>query len=186
MRIQKMLFETSALLEGHFQLSSGLHSDKYVQCAILLSYPELARESGDMLAQKLIKYSPDIVVSPAVGGIVIGQEVANALNVRHFFAEKENGKPVLRRGFKVKENMLAVVVEDVVTTGLSVNEVCLMLEENGVKTVAIGSIINRSGKENPFSYPFEYLLKIGLEVYKPEECPLCKEGIPLEKPGSRK
>jgi len=187
----KILEETEALLEGHFLLSSGLHSDKYVQCAKLLQYPAVAETTGIDLAGQ-IKYSglymPDFIASPAIGGIVIGQEVAKALGIRHNFIEKDSeGKPILRRGFNIKPGEKFIVVEDVVTTGKSTHEVLDTAKKMGAEPVAVLSIINRTGsKKSPFGIPFEYLVKLELNTYNPKNCPLCSEGIPLIKPGSRK
>ncbi|RKZ32758.1 orotate phosphoribosyltransferase [bacterium] len=189
--LKKMLEDTGALLSGHFLLSSGLHSDKYVQCAKLLQYPHLAQIAGTKLAEK-IKNSgfqlPEIVASPAIGGIVIGQEVARSLGVKHIFVEKDNtGKPCLRRGFYVNKGEHFVIVEDVVTTGKSTGEVFSLLKSLGAEPTMVVSIIDRSGdNELPFKAPFISLLKLELNTYSLQDCPLCKNKIPLEKPGSRK
>ncbi len=187
----ELLEKTGALLTGHFKLSSGLHSDRYVQCAKLLQYPQLARQVGQALAERLENSGfnlPEVVVSPALGGIIIGQEVAGALGVRHIFVEKDDeGKPVLRRGFTVARGENFVVVEDVVTTGRSTAEVIDLISSMGGEIVAVLSIVDRTGGKQPrFMAPFISLVKLDFNVYEPENCPLCAQGIPAEKPGSRK
>jgi len=189
--ILELLERTGALLTGHFKLSSGLHSDRYVQCAKLLQYPQLARQVGEALAERLKNSGfemPEFVVSPALGGIVIGQEVAAALGVRHIFVEKDDeGKPVLRRGFAVGRGEDFVVVEDVVTTGRSTAEVIDLMRSFGAEVVAVLSIVDRTGGREPlFKAPFMSLVSLEFNVYEPEKCPLCAQGIPLVKPGSRK
>ena len=193
-----LLEKTGALLEGHFLLSSGLHSNRYVQCAKLLMYPDIAEKVGLALAEKFMESDccpeitkenmPDIVVSPALGGLIIGQEVARKLGRRHIFVEKPDGKtPSLRRGFSIQSGDRFVVVEDVVTTGKSTKEVLSIINELGGEPVAVLSIIDRTGnKACPFDIPFISLIELEFEIYKPYECPICKEGIPLTKPGSRK
>ncbi len=185
MDIEQRLLETDALLQGHFILSSGLHSDKYVQCARLLQYPEYAREAGEALAARIKEFRPNIIVSPAIGGLIIGHETAEALSIPHIFVEKKDGKPLLRRGFEVEKGQRIVIVEDVVTTGLSAMEVVKVIEHLGAEVVAMASIINRSGRENPFDRDYRNLFSLGLEVYEPSECPLCSKGIEAIKPGSR-
>ncbi len=182
--LRKLFIERGALLQGHFLLSSGLHSGRYLQCALLLSDPKIAEQLGKALAEKL-KEKPDVVLSPAIGGIVIGQEVAKALGVRHFFAERENGKMVLRRGFLLSQGQKCVVVEDVVTTGGSSQEVIAMADLKGVKTLSVLSIADRGSGSHQFKVPFESLLKIQIESFNPADCPLCQEGTPAVKPGSR-
>lgn len=183
--IAQRLTETGAMLEGHFLLSSGLHSNKYVQCARLLQFPEHATWAGETLVKMLPDIEFDLVISPAVGGIVIGQEVAKALGVPHIFVEKEDGVPTLRRGFSISGGEKIVVVEDVVTTGKSTREVIDVVEKAGGKVVACCAMVDRGGSKN-LSLPFAALTTLQIEVFKPEECPLCREGIQLVKPGSRK
>ena len=189
-QVIEMLERTGALLSGHFKLSSGLHSDKYVQCAKLLQYPELARRLGTELANRLRDSGftlPEVVASPALGGIIIGHEVAAALGVRHIFVEKDSqGKPVLRRGFSIAKGANFVVVEDVVTTGRSTAEVIDLLMSMGGEPVAVLAIVDRTGGKEPlFKAPFISLVTLDFKVYEPENCPLCAQGVPIEKPGSR-
>ncbi len=183
--IIQRLTETGAMLEGHFLLSSGLHSNRYVQCARLLQFPEHATWAGEKLAEKLPVKAIDLVASPAIGGIVIGQEVAKALGVPHIFVEKEEGTPVLRRGFAIEPGQRVLVVEDVVTTGKSTKEVIDVVKSAGGEVVACCAIVDRGGGDK-VDFPFAALIKLEIAVYKPEECPLCKAGLPLDKPGSRK
>ncbi|MCD6418263.1 orotate phosphoribosyltransferase [bacterium] len=190
--ILSLLSRTGALLEGHFLLSSGLHSDRYVQCAKLLQYPDIAEMVGRALSQKFRSQNfpaPDIVASPAIGGIVIGQEVARAMAIPHIFVEKDDtGKPVLRRGFEIEKGKKFIVVEDVITTGKSTNEVIELLRKGGGIAVGVLCIVDRSGtRELPFKdIPTISLIKLNVSTYNPAECPLCKENIPVVKPGSRK
>ncbi len=188
----ELLHQTGAIMEGHFLLSSGLHSDRYVQCARLLQYPDYAERAGRFLVHRLDELGlqwPDLVASPAIGGIVIGQEVARALGVRHIFVEKDDeGNPTLRRGFFVEEDENVLVVEDVVTTGKSSKEVIRLVSGLGGNVVAVAAIVDRtSGRRNVFgAIPFVAGVKLDLKTFKPEDCPLCHAGKPLKKPGSRK
>ncbi|MFC1501125.1 orotate phosphoribosyltransferase [Elusimicrobiota bacterium] len=184
----KELFEKNkALLTGHFLLSSGLHSDTYFQSAIVLQYPEIAEKLGKAIAQKAIKAVSkiNVVVSPALGGLIIGQEVARALGCRAIFVEKVDGKLTMRRGFAVEPNEKCLVVEDVITTGLSTNEVIRVLKSMNADVVAVASLVDRSGGKADFSAPKISLLDLDIKSYKSEECPLCKEGLKIVKPGSR-
>ncbi|AAD35418.1 orotate phosphoribosyltransferase [Thermotoga maritima MSB8] len=183
--IKEILEKTGALMEGHFILSSGKHSSRYVQCARLFEFPEYGDVVGEELAKLLKKYDVETVVGPAMGGVILSYVVARYLKARSLFAERENGVMKLRRGFFVKPGEKVAVVEDVVTTGGSVKEVIELLKEYGANVVCVGSIIDRSGGKVDFGVPFESLLKLDLPVYDPEDCPLCKQGIPAEKPGSR-
>jgi len=191
-RLLELLKKTGALLEGHFLLSSGLHSDKYIQCAKLLQYPDIAEEIGRALALRFAHErlpAPDLVASPALGGLIIGHEVASALNVRHIFIEKDSdGKPALRRGFDIKKGEKFLVAEDVVTTGKSTREVLDVLRAIGGEPVAIGAIVDRSsGRKLPFEgIPLIALEKLDIATYDPKDCPLCAKGIAVVKPGSRK
>lgn len=175
-----------ALLEGHFLLSSGLHSGGYLQCALVLQRPDLAEKLCRALAQKISKLKPQVVIGPALGGVVVSYEMARALKVRSLFAERLDGTLALRRGFSLKKNEKALVVEDVVTTGKSTREVVAIVESYGAKVVGIASIVDRSDGQAGFAQPFESLLAINIETNSPENCPLCREGkVPAVKPGSR-
>lgn len=174
-----------ALRRGHFLLSSGLHSPAYVQCALLLESPERAAVAGRAIADRLRPLAPDSVLSPALGGVVIGYEVARALGLPFRFAERAGEKLALRRGFELASGEKVVIVEDVVTTGKSTLETARLAEESGAVVVGIGSIIDRSGGRHGFEVPFEALLPFDLPAYAPESCPLCREGSPAVKPGSR-
>lgn len=175
-----------ALLSGHFLLSSGLHSPNYMQCALLLQKPWVAEKLCKALAKRLKKLKANVVIGPAMGGIVIAYELGRALKVRSIFTERSESVFTLRRGFSLKKNEKAIIVEDVVTTGKSTNEVIDVVETYGAKVVGVASIVDRSGSDGIFKVPFESLLKIDIKTYKPEDCPLCKEGkIPAIKPGSR-
>jgi orotate phosphoribosyltransferase len=176
-----------ALLEGHFKLSSGLHSSRYLQCALYLADPTRAEAAGRQLAARLKSAAAQLVVAPALGGVVIGHEVARALeDVPFFFTERSEGAMTLRRGFRIEPGARVLVVEDVVTTGGSTREVMGAVTQEGAVVVGVGAIVNRSGSENPFTpLPFTALLTVDVPTYKPESCPLCASGIPLTKPGSR-
>ncbi len=185
------LFErTGGYLRGHFLLTSGLHSPEYLQCAVVLQYPEhagrLGAELGAALAQ-LAGRPVSVVASPALGGIVIGHEVARALGARAIFTERDSsGRMTLRRGFRVEAGEPAVVVEDVVTTGGSTREVIEVLRAAGAEVVAAGSIIDRSAGKADVGLPRVALATLDVVTYPPEDCPLCRQGIPVEKPGSRR
>lgn len=184
MDIIATFLKCEALLEGHFILSSGLHSNRYLQCAKILQYPEIAGELGAAIAAKFADTQIDTVVGPAMGGVVIAQEVARALKCRSIFSERENGAMTLRRGFTVKEGERILICEDVVTTGGSSIEVGKMLEAKGAKVVGFASIIDRSNGQVPFSAPYRALEKVSVETYQPDDCPLCKAGSVAYKPGS--
>jgi orotate phosphoribosyltransferase len=175
--------DKGAYLEGHFQLSSGLHSSNYIQCARILQFPAIASELGAKLASFFSE--TDLVLSPALGGIIIGHEVARALGVPFVFCERENKEFVLRRGFRMDRGQKVVVIEDVVTTGLSTMETVAVAEREGAVVSGIGSIVDRSVSELAFRAPYYSLLRLPLAQYKPESCPLCRKNIPLVKPGSR-
>lgn len=181
--------ETGAYLKGHFRLTSGLHSNEYLQCALVLQYPAHAERFGRELAARLP--ACDLVVSPAVGGLIIGHEVARAKGtqdkpVRFLFTERDtDGNMTLRRGFSVEPGETALVIEDVVTTGGSTREVIALLGAAGVRVVGAGSIIDRSGGRADLGVPRVALATLDVVAYPPEDCPLCKQGIPVVKPGSR-
>ena len=177
--------ETGALLTGHFRLSSGLHSDRYLQCARILMWPERAERAGRELADRLSEFSPDVVVSPALGGVVIGQEVGRALGVRALFAERRDGAFVLRRGFSIAPGERVAVVEDVFTTGGSTREVCRTVEEAGGRIVAVGSLVDRGLPPDAFPVPSRSVLSLPVPAWRPEECPLCAKDVAMDTPGSR-
>lgn len=177
--------EHSALLEGHFVLSSGLHSDRYIQCALVLQHPRVAEKLCAELAAKLRDQGATTVAAPALGGVLVAHEVARALGVRALFTERQNGVMTLRRGFSIEPGEPTLVVEDVITTGLSTRETIKCVEEAGGKVVGAGSLIDRSGGSADLGHPKASLVTLSVQNYKPEECPLCKSGIPTIKPGSR-
>lgn len=184
-KIEEALHRTGVLKQGHFLLSSGRHSRQYMQCAQLLQYPQEAEMAGKALAELFRDEAVDVVVGPALGGVIIAHEVARALGVRCLFTERKEGVMELRRGFAIQPGERALVIEDVVTTGGSVKEVIEVLEPLGATIVGVGSIVDRSGGQNPFSYPYRALTKVDIETYAPENCPMCREGQPAVKPGSR-
>src|SRR5262252_1358508 len=180
------LFRRSgALLEGHFRLTSGLHSPGYLQCALVLAQPDLAEMLGRALADRIRHVRATVVLSPAIGGIVIGQEVGRALGVRAMFAERQDGQLTLRRGFTLSERDRVLVVEDVLTTGGSTRETMDVAKAAGAQVVGAASIVNRSGGTIKFDVPLESLLDYSLPTYEPDKCPLCAKGLPVVKPGSR-
>jgi orotate phosphoribosyltransferase len=186
--VRELFKKNNALLNGHFKLSSGLHSDTYFQSALILQYPKEAERLGEELAKKIKENNikVDVVVSPAIGGIVIGQELCRALSVRAIFTERVDDKVLLRRGFSVSNNEKVLVVEDVITTGLSTREVIETLKANGAQVVAVVSLVDRSAGKVDFGVPSFSLLSLEVKSYKEEDCPMCKEGSIAVKPGSRK
>jgi orotate phosphoribosyltransferase len=178
--------ELNALLKGHFKLSSGLHSEKYLQCAIVLQHPVIAEKLAKELAAKFETEKIEVVIGPALGGVTWSYEVARALGVRSLFTEREEGKMTLRRGFSIKEGERVLVVEDVVTTGGSTKEVIDVVNASGGIVVGVGSVIDRSDKPVDFGVKFKSLAKLKVQTFKEHDCPLCKAGTPVLKPGSRK
>ncbi len=177
--------ETNALLEGHFILSSGLHSPNYLQCALALQNPQDAAKFGKAIAEKFNGEQFDTVASPAIGGLIIGFAVAEALNVRFIWTERENGAMTLRRGFSVKENERILVVEDVITTGGSTRECIEALEMRGAKVTDAASIIDRSNGKADVGVLRIALASLDVPSYKTEDCPMCAKGEIAVKPGSR-
>ena len=176
--------KTRALQRGHFELASGLHSGHYFQCAQFLQYPNLASKVARQLAQRFASKRPTVVVGPAIGGILIAHEMARALNIRSFYAERVDAEMQLRRGFTVNKHDRVVVVEDVITTGESARKVAELVEGLGAKMIGIGAIVDRSGGSVTFSrWKYERLLVLDFEHFKPHNCPLCKERVPLTHPG---
>jgi orotate phosphoribosyltransferase len=180
------LFRSSgALLDGHFRLSSGLHSDRYLQSALVLQYPELAAQLGAALGGMTRHLDPTVVLSPALGGIVIGHEVARALGVRALFAERQDGSLTLRRGFALGQGDRVLVVEDVITTGGSTRETADVAQACGANVLGAAAIIDRGADPTRLHLPLWTLVRLTVPSYSPESCPLCANEIPLVKPGSR-
>ncbi len=179
--------KTNALLEGHFLLTSGKHSNQYFQCAQVLQYPEHLQNVCKIIADHFIDEEIDTIISPAIGGIVVGQEVARQLNKRFIFAERQDGKMILRRGFTIAPNEKILVCEDVVTTGGSVFEVIDIVKENNAVLKGVGIIVDRSNGNVNFGVNKKSTLSLKVTTYEKDDCPLCKEGnLELVKPGSRK
>jgi len=174
-----------ALLEGHFRLTSGLHSSGYLQCALVLQHPREAEACGAAIAERVRSLGVQAVLSPALGGIVIGQEVGRALGVRAIFAERQDGTLTLRRGFTLSPAEKVLVVEDVVTTGGSTRETIEVARAAGAEVVGAATIIDRSGGRQQMDVPFHALATVALPTYEPGACPLCAAGTPVVKPGSR-
>jgi len=184
--VLEMLKKTGALLDGHFLLSSGLHSARYIQCARLLQYPDQAARVGKALAERArLLGEVDVVVGPALGGIVVAHEVARALGVRAMFTERENTAMTLRRGFELRPGERVLIAEDVITTGRSSLEVAEVVQAQGGQAVGSACLVDRRGQERGLPWPGIALLKLHIENYPPEACPLCRQGAPLVKPGSR-
>ncbi len=178
------LKKVGALLEGHFQLTSGLHSNRYVQCAKLLSHPVEAEAVCKALAARFADVTVDIVLGPALGGVVVAHEVARALGTPALFSERKDGEMLLRRGFSIPTGAKVLIVEDVVTTGGSVKEVLQLVRDAGGEIVGVGSIVQRA-PSSPFDVRYESLLALQVTAWDPGECPLCAEGSSAVKPGSR-
>jgi len=178
--------KTGALLDGHFVLRSGLHSGQYFQCALLLQHTDIAERVCKQLAEKLRRFDCDAVISPALGGIIVGQEVGRSLGKRHIFVEKESGKLVLRRGFQISPNETLIVVEDVVTRGGRVEETIDIVQAHDGIVAAVGVIVDRSGKNKPdFGCPFVSLIEMNVETFEPDRLPANLVEIPAVKPGSK-
>ncbi|WP_226393520.1 orotate phosphoribosyltransferase [Ructibacterium gallinarum] len=180
-----MLKEAGVLLEGHFLLTSGRHSDKYMQCAKIF---QDAKYSVPLCAELVEQYKNDaidVVIGPAIGAISMSYEVGKQLGVRNIFAERENGVMTLRRGFTIEPGQRVLIVEDVVTTGGSVKEVMELVEKCGGKIVGIGSIVDRTGGKIDFGVPYRSAFSMDITSYEADKCPICKTGMPLVKPGSR-
>lgn len=188
--VLELFHRTGAYLKGHFLLTSGLHSPEYLQCAKVLQHPEYSERIGQAMGEAFARLDSrkiDVVAAPAMGGLIIGHEVARALGARFIFTERDpSGKMILRRGFAVHPTETAVVVEDVITTGGSSREVIEILRDEGVEVVAAGSIIDRSGGRADLGVRRIALATLNVVVYAPDACPMCHQGFPLTKPGSRK
>ena len=176
---------TGALLSGHFLLTSGLHSDQYFQCAKVLQHPEIAESLCSQLGKDFQRHNPELVIAPAIGGIVVAQEVARSLHTRAIFAERVDGRMALRRGFEIKPGERTLVVEDVITTGGSVREVLELAIAEGAKPVGVGCLVDRSGGDVDFGFDMLSLMELRVDVMQPDNCRLCNQNLPLVKPGSR-
>lgn len=184
--VLKLFQDTQALLQGHFLLTSGRHSAQYFQCAKVLQYPAYTTRLCEIIAEKFKNIEFDTVIAPAMGGIIVGQEVARLLNKRSIFAEREDKKLVLRRGFSLSPGERVLVCEDVVTTGGSVFETMEIVTSSEATIVGVGYIVDRSNGTVDFGVPSVSTLQLSVVSFMPDECPMCKEGSPLVKPGSRK
>ena len=184
-QVLTLFTQRGALLEGHFQLSSGLHSAGYLQCALVLQHPEHAAVLGAAIADRIRGLNVTVVMSPALGGVVIGHEVGRALGVRALFAERREGRLTLRRGFALEPHERVLIVEDVVTTGGSTREPIQVATEAGGDVVGAASVINRGGQSVDLGVPFEALAEVSWPAHAPDVCPLCAAGVPISKPGSR-
>ncbi|QAA33884.1 orotate phosphoribosyltransferase [Clostridium manihotivorum] len=182
--VLEILKEVEALLEGHFLLSSGKHSNRYCQCAKLLQHPDKAEKVLSVVAKQLSEIDFDLVVGPAMGGVIVAYEVGRQLGKPAIFTERENGEMTLRRGFTIKPGQKVVITEDVVTTGKSFKEAAKVIESLGGEVVAVACIVDRT-TGNVTDYPMVSAIKLEIESYEKDECPLCKENIPYIKPGSR-
>ena len=183
--VRDLFRKAGALLEGHFKLSSGLHSDRYLQSALVLQHPEFASRLGEAIAARTTHLQPTAVLSPALGGIVIGQEVGRALGVRALFAERADGRLTLRRGFSLDASERILVVEDVITTGGSTRETVEVATAAGAAVVGAASIIDRGNNDATLGMPLYSLVKLQVQAFEPAACPQCAQGLPVVKPGSR-
>jgi orotate phosphoribosyltransferase len=177
--------QSGALLDGHFRLSSGLHSSGYLQCALVLQDPAVAGTLGAAVATQVRELTPAVVLSPALGGVIIGHEVARALGVRALFAERQDGRLALRRGFQLAPAERVLVVEDVITTGLSTRETMEVARAAGAEVVGAAALVDRTAGHSALGVPFRALLAVELPTWEPATCPLCARGIEVVKPGSR-
>jgi orotate phosphoribosyltransferase len=183
--MMNLMSELGALKRGHFELSSGLHSDTYFQCAQVLQFPELATELGRQIAARFETDLCDLVVSPALGAVLLGHEVARAMGRRFVFTERKEGEMRLRRGFEIATGERALIVEDVVTRGTSTREVADIVTRHGGRICGLAALVDRTGDAAALPAPLTSLLRVEVATYDPGDCPLCAEGLPLVKPGSR-
>ena len=184
-RAIEIFTKANALLNGHFRLTSGRHSNQYMQCAQVLQYPQYAEQLCSHLVEKFKGDQIDLVIGPAMGGIIVAYETARALGVKSIFTERDNGVMTLRRGFVIEPGQRVLVCEDVVTTGGSVKEVINIVKEKGGLVAGVALLVDRSNGTVDFGVKTEAVLSLEIVSYEPEECPLCKEGLPVVKPGSR-
>lgn len=180
------IIKYQALKEGHFLLTSRCHSNRYLQCALVLQYPSVTEKLCKQLIKKIDLQGIEVVIGPAIGGITLAYEMARQLGTPALFAEREDKVMTLRRGFRITKGAKVLVVEDVVTTGGSVKETIKVVEEHGGEVVGVASLVDRSGGKVDLGYPLYSLLPLEVVSYLAEACPLCREGLPLVKPGSRK
>jgi len=183
--VQQTLIDKGALLKGHFLLSSGLHSEAYLQGARVLQFPDIATQLGAQLAKSFKDIPVDVVVAPALGAVLVSFEVARALGVRSLFVERVEGTFRLRRGFEIQAGEKILVVEDVVTTGKSTREVLDLVRQSPGELVGVGCLVDRSSQDLNFGVNFRSLLKLEIKTYNPPDCPSCQQGAPVIKPGSR-
>lgn len=184
--IIELFKKTDVIQTGHFELSSGRHTDTYLQCAKIMQYPEYTNKLAKEIAELWTEEDIDLIVGPAIGGIIISYAVASVMNLRNIFSERKDGKMKFRRNLDVKEVEKVLIVEDVVTTGGSVREVITLLEESNAHIVGISSLVDRSNGEVEFDYQFKPLLKLEVDSFEADNCELCEKGIPINKPGSKK
>lgn len=184
-QVYNMFVQAGALLEGHFVLTSGLHSDKYMEKFAVLQHPDLTQNLCDLLAARFVNENVEVVLGPATGGILLSHGVAKALGTRSIFTERENGRMALRRGFRITPGERVLVVEDVVTTGGSVLEVLDVVKAQGGQVVGVGYLVDRSGGRVDFGIKTEALLHMDVQAWSEQECPLCAQGVPLTSRGSR-
>lgn len=186
MEIKDLFVESGAVLHGHFLLSSGKHSDGYIQCARLMMDPKKSEEAFEILAEKVKDLGIEVVVGPAIGGIIPSYELARQIGARSIFTERVDNEMTLRRGFSLDEGAKVIISEDVVTTGKSSLETIKAIESYGAEVLGISCLVNRSGKDQVEGYKIYSALDVQLEIYDKEDCPMCKEGMEIVKPGSRK
>lgn len=184
-RVLEILKEAGVLLEGHFLLTSGRHSNRYLQCAKIFQYTKYSEELCKALAEKYQDAGVDVVIGPAIGAIQMSYEVSRWLDVKNIFAERENGVMTLRRNFTIEKGQKVLVVEDVVTTGGSVREVIKIVQEAGGEVIGVGAVVDRTGGKIDFGTRFESVISMEVESFEADKCPLCQQGLPLVKPGSR-
>lgn len=183
--ILEIFKKIGVLMEGHFILTSGRHSSKYLQCARIFQYPKYGEKMANILAQAFSEDDIDIVIGPAIGGIILSYEIARALGVQALFVERENGVMTLRRGFEIPKGSNVLIVEDVVTTGGSVKEVIELVTKGGSTVVGVGAIVDRSNGKVDFGCKFNAVISMEVPSFEQDECPLCKQGLAAVKPGSR-
>lgn len=184
--VRQLFVDSGAIMEGHFLLTSGLHSPLYVEKFQVLQYPEYTAKLCAALAARFVSDHIELVVGPVTGGVLLAHEVGKSLGTRAIFTERENGKMTLRRGFVIKPGERVLIVEDIVTTGGSVDEVISVVRQQGGTPVAVGMLVDRSGGKVDFGIPSQALLHLTVDTYMTEQCPLCAAGKPFTKRGSRK